>query len=231
MLYAQRCLVVRTSEDSRCLGFNFPAEEKCYSYICGFLLVFLCKIFCFLKGGGGKVPNQKILEHKKKVVDELSKRLSKSCAGVLVDYKGIKVDDDTKLRRELRESGIYYSVVKNTILLRSLKKANIDGLDTFLEGTTAIAISDKDHILAAKILSEFSEDKEFFIIKSGFIDKKVVDRKVVLSIAKLPPKEVLVSMVISGLNAPIYGFVSVLSSVLRSLVIVLDAIVEKQNEK
>ena len=113
------------------------------------------------------MPSEKILEQKKKVVSELADTLSSSVAGVIVDYKGITVDEDTKLRKELREAGVKYAVVKNTILKLAAEKADLSDIDDVLEGTTAIATSAEDHVAAARILSKFAENSKTFTILFG----------------------------------------------------------------
>lgn len=175
------------------------------------------------------MPSEKILEQKKQLVSELSEKLKGSCVGVLVNYKGITVAEDTKLRKDLREAGAEYFVVKNTMLSRAATDAGINGLDPVLEGTTALAISEDDYVSAAKILSKFADTSKTFKVKAGFIDGEVVGEAEVKDLAKLPSKEVLVAQVLGGLNAPISGFVGVLSATMRGLVIALNAIAEKQS--
>ena len=108
------------------------------------------------------MPSEKILEQKKQAVAELSAHLKESCVGVIVNYSGINVADDTKLRKELREAGDTYVVVKNTLLSRALKDAGIEGLDSVLEGTTAIAYNKEDYVSAAKILQICRGSQEFY---------------------------------------------------------------------
>lgn len=175
------------------------------------------------------MPNEKILEQKKALVASLSDKLKNSCAGVIVNYKGINVSDDTKLRKELRESGVEYFVVKNTLLQRAAKEAGLDGLEPVLEGTTAIAISKEDHVAAARILCKFADENDFFKAKAGFIEGKVISEAEVNNLAKLPTKEVLVAKALGGLNAPISGFVTVLNGTIKGLVVALNAIAEKQS--
>ena len=177
------------------------------------------------------MPSEKILEQKKALVASLSDKLKNSCAGVIVNYKGINVSDDTKLRKELRESGVEYFVVKNTLLQRAAKEAGLDGLEPVLEGTTAIAISKEDHVAAARILCKFADENDFFKAKAGFIEGKVISEAEVNNLAKLPTKEVLVAKALGGLNAPISGFVTVLNGTIRGLVVALNAIAEKQSAK
>ncbi len=174
------------------------------------------------------LPSEKILEQKKAVVESLAEKLSASCAGVVVDYRGITVSDDTKLRKELREAGVDYFVVKNTLLSRAAKKAGIDGLEPVLEGTTAIALSNEDYIAPARILCKFSDDNKSFKVKSGFVDGKIMPVSEIQELSKLPSREILVAKVLGGLNAPISGFATVLNGTLKGLVVALNAIAEKQ---
>lgn len=174
------------------------------------------------------MPSEKILEQKKAVVAELSERLKGSVAGVLVNYKGITVADDTKLRKDLREAGVKYTVVKNTLLKRAAEDAGIEGLDPVLEGTTALATSEEDYVAAAKILCEYAENNKNFEIKSGYVDGGVLGVDEIKDLAKLPSKEVLVAKALGGLNAPISGFVTVLNGNIRGLACVLNAIAEKK---
>ena len=174
------------------------------------------------------MPSEKILEQKKKQVAALTESLKSSCVGVVVDYKGITVADDTKLRKELRESGDEYMVVKNTLLRLALKEAGISGLDHILEGTTAIALSKDNYVSGAKILAGFAEKSKTFEIKAGFVDGGAIDANGVKELAALPSKEVLVAKVLGGFNAPITGFVTVLNGTMKGLVVALNAIAEKQ---
>ena len=178
------------------------------------------------------MPSEKILEQKKEIVANLTEKVSNAKIGVIVDYKGITVEDDTKLRKSLREAGCKYQVVKNTLLSRALKDAGIEGLDSVLEGTTAIAMSESDYAAGAKILSEYAEAaakaNNKFKVKAGFIDGEAVDAAGVDALAKLPSKEVLIAQVLGGFNAPIQGFANVLSGTIRGLAIALDAIREQK---
>lgn len=174
------------------------------------------------------MPSQKVLEQKKALVADLSEKLKNSCTGVIVDYKGISVADDTKLRKELREAGVTYTVVKNTLLGLAAKEAGIEGVDEVLSGTTAIALSESDYVAAARILSKYAEDHENFKLKLGFLDGKVIPVSEVAALAKLPSREELVAKALGGLNAPITGFVGVLNANLRGLVCALNAIAEQK---
>lgn len=176
------------------------------------------------------MPSEKVLEEKKQIVADLSEKLKAAHTGVIVDYKGITVEDDTKLRKELRESGSHYKVVKNTLLRLALKEAGIEGLDSVLEGTTAIAVHTDDYVAPAKIMNGFAEKNDNFTIKAGFIDGKAVNVSEIKTLATLPPKEVLLAQVLRGMNGPISGLVTVLNGTLKGLVVALNAIAEKQQQ-
>lgn len=168
------------------------------------------------------MPSEKVLESKKQIVADLTETLKSSVAGVLVDYKGINVADDTKLRKELREAGVEYSVVKNTMLRFAAKEAGLEGWDEFLHGTTALAVSKEDPIVAAKIIAKYADEikGDAFTIKSGFMDGKVVDTATVNALAKIPSKEVLIATMLSSLNATISKFA-----------VVIDQIAKKKEEE
>ena len=174
------------------------------------------------------MPNEKVLESKKALVDRLSDQLKNSVAGVLVNYKGINVADDTTLRKKLREAGVEYFVVKNTLLRFAANNAGYSELSDVLEGTTALGLSAEDPVVTAKILAEYAKDAEGdFSIKAGFVDGKVLNADEVNELAKLPSKDVLVAKALGSLNAPISGLANVLNANLRGLVIALNQIAEK----
>lgn len=152
------------------------------------------------------MPSAKVLEAKKALVAELSERLKASVSGIVVNYEGINVADDTALRKELRECDVKYTVVKNTMLGRACKEAGLDGLDSVLEGTTALATSETDYTGAARILSKYAKTSKTFAIKSGFLDGEVIDMDKIDALAKLPTREVLLANVLGAFQAPIASF-------------------------
>ena len=152
------------------------------------------------------MPNAKVLEAKQALVAELSAKIADSVAGVVVDYSGTTVADDTVLRKELREAGIEYFVVKNTILGRAIAGTDLEEMKSVLEGTTALAISKEDHVAAARILQKFADAHDNFKIKAGYLDGKVIDVATIESLAKLPSKEVLLATVLGAFQAPIAAF-------------------------
>lgn len=165
------------------------------------------------------MPSEKILQSKKEFVANLTEKIKNSVAGVLVDYKGINVEQDTKLRKEMREANVEYFIVKNTMLRFACKELGYD-FDAYLEGTTALALSQEDPIAAAKIVSKYVKelkDTTQFSIKIGFMDGKTIDAATVTKIGSLPSKEQLVGQLLSVLVAPI-----------RGLAVALDAIAEQK---
>lgn len=152
------------------------------------------------------MPNAKVLEQKQQIVEELKGKIDAAVTGILVDYKGINVADDTALRKELRENGVDYFVVKNTLLSRAIEGTDLEGMKSVLEGTTAIALSNEDYAAPARILSKFADKSETFNIKAGFIDGAIADLDTIGAIAKLPSREVLLATVVGAFQAPIAAF-------------------------
>ncbi|MBR4762200.1 MAG: 50S ribosomal protein L10 [Clostridia bacterium] len=152
------------------------------------------------------MPNAKVLEEKQKLVAGLKEKIEAAITGVVVDYKGINVADDTALRKELRENGVDYFVVKNTLLSRAIQDTDLAEINSVLEGTTALALSNDDYAAAARILSKYADKSETFKIKAGFLDGKPVDLETIAAIAKLPSREVLLATVLGAFQAPIAAF-------------------------
>lgn len=152
------------------------------------------------------MPSASVLEQKKQVVAQLSDRISNSVAGVVVEFKGITVADDTTMRKELREAGIEYTVIKNTLLGLAIKGTSLEGMNTVLEGTTAIATSTEDYVAAARILNKYADKIESFNLKSGYLDGEVIGLEKIKELATLPSREVLLSMVANVFSAPISAF-------------------------
>ena len=149
------------------------------------------------------MPSTVVLEKKKQQVADLTARLKDSCAGVVVDYKGINVEDDTNLRRELREAGVVYTVVKNSILKRAAEEAGLVIEDSVVEGTTAVATSADDYVAAARILNKYAESHDNFNIKTGYLDGAIIANEEVIALAKLPSRETLLATIASVVVEPI----------------------------
>ena len=152
------------------------------------------------------MPSVKVLEAKKAEVAAIADRLANSCAGVIVDYKGTNVADDTALRAELRKEGVEYTVSKNTMIELAVKDTELQGLSSCLEGTTALATCKEDYVAAARILCKFATTHPNFKVKSGFIDNEVISVEKIESLAKLPSREILLATVCNVSNAPIAAF-------------------------
>ncbi len=167
------------------------------------------------------MASEKILQSKQEKVAALKEKIDASIAGVVVDYRGITVADDTKLRKELREAGVEYFVVKNNILRRASEEAGYSEMTGCMVGTTAFAISKEDPIVAAKILHKFAEgSKGKFILKGGFMEGNALDTAGVEGLAKLPGKQELLTMLCMALNGNI-----------RGLAVALNAIAEQKGEE
>lgn len=164
------------------------------------------------------------IDLKQPIVQEIKAKLEESKGAVLTDYRGLNVAEVTDLRNRLRQAGIEYKVVKNTLTRLAANEIGLEGLDAYLEGPTAIAYGVEDPVAPAKILSEFAKEHKNLEIKAGIIEGKVIDFAGVKALAELPSKEVLLAKVLGGMQSPLYGFANVLQGNLRNLVYVLDAV-------
>lgn len=159
------------------------------------------------------MPSVKVLEEKKVQVAALKEKFDNAVAGVVVDYKGISVADDTKLRKELREAGVEYCVAKNTLIRLAIDGTALSAMDDILNGTTAVATSSEDYVAAARILSKFAEKNENFKIKAGFLDGELISLEKLDSLAKLPSKEQLLATVCMAFQAPMASFARVIQAI------------------
>lgn len=173
------------------------------------------------------MPSEKILDQKKEIVAELAQKMRESAAGVLVDYRGLTVEQDTKLRAKLREANIEYKVVKNTLTRLAANEVGYEELDPILNGPTSLALSKEDPVVAAKVLCDFAKTNDSLEIKAGFVDGRVIGVAEVKALAALPSKEVLIAKMLGSMNAPISGLANVLNANIRGLVVALNAIAEK----
>ena len=165
------------------------------------------------------MPSAKILEAKQAVVAELAEKVKTAASGVIVSYQGITVEDDTKLRAELRNAGVEYKVYKNSITGRACEEAGYCEVRAHLEGMTAIAISQNDAVAPAKILKNYADKIETFNLKCGFVDGEVLDEAGVKALAEIPNKETLVCKIMGCMRSPLY-----------SLAYVLQAVIDKDGE-
>jgi len=161
------------------------------------------------------MPSNAVLEAKKAKVEKLTDIIKNSVAGVLVDYKGITVEEDTKLRKELREAGVNYFVEKNTLLLRAFQNCGIEGFEEALNGTTAIAVSNDDQTAPARILGKFAENAgdEKFNLKAGYVEGQIYDQAGVLALSKIPSKDTLLAQLVGSLQGPMQKLAAALKAV------------------
>lgn len=160
------------------------------------------------------MPSANVLESKKQLVVDLTEKLKSATSGVLVDYKGISVADDTALRKEFREAGVEYAVVKNTMLKFAAQNAGLEGLESYLEGTTALAFSTSDAVAPAKVAVKYADKiKKGFDIKAGFMDGQVLNAAKMTEVGKLPSKEQLIGQLLSVLTGNIRGMAVALNAI------------------
>jgi large subunit ribosomal protein L10 len=166
------------------------------------------------------MPNAKVLSEKQAIVAALTDKLNGAAAGVLVDYSGISVADDTAMRKKMREENVDYSVVKNTLLRFAANNANLNELDPLLNGTTSLAISADDPVAPARVVKEYADKlQNCFEIKGGFMDGRVISVDEINALAAIPPLPILRAQALGTMLAPI-----------TSLAIVLNAIAQKNGE-
>jgi large subunit ribosomal protein L10 len=165
------------------------------------------------------MPNAKVLSEKQAIVEALTERLQGASAGIVIDYKGITVAEDTQLRANMRKEDVEYSVVKNTLLRFAAKNVGLDELDSVLNGTTSLATTSADPIAPFRIVKEFTsklpKDSNKFVIKAAFMDGKMLSDSEVTEIAALPSKDALYGKVLGTMLAPITSLAVVLGQILE----------------
>jgi len=145
------------------------------------------------------MASEKILNQKKEEVKKLAEQMKDAKLILLADYRGINVTDDTILRKDLRGVGAKYSIIKNNITRRALAECGIEGLDEKLEGPTAVVMSSEDYLEPSKVIYNFSKDNDYYTIKGGVVDGKVMTADEIVTLAKLPSRETLLSMLAGAL--------------------------------
>lgn len=165
------------------------------------------------------MPSEKLLVQKKAQVEALASKLKEAKSVVLADYRGLTVEQDTILRRALREANVEYKVMKNSIINFATKDSSLGGLEKYLEGPTAIAISTTDPVAPSKVLAKYAKDYEKLEIKGGMVEGNIIDVKGVNELASTPSREELLAKFIGSLQSPLYG-----------LAAALNAIAEKQEQ-
>lgn len=149
------------------------------------------------------MASEKVLNQKKEEVKKLAEKMKEAKLILFTDYRGINVADDTELRKDLRNANATCNVIKNNITRRALKEAGIEGLDEKLVGPTAVIMSNEDYLEPSKIVYKFSKDNDYYEIKGGVIEGKVMSAEEIITLAKLPSREALLSMLAGALLANI----------------------------
>lgn len=170
------------------------------------------------------MPNAQVLEAKQAQVAEAVELLKNTQTGILVDYRGLNVAEDTELRNKLREANVKYFVIKNKILKRAVDEIGLEGLDEVLHGPTALAVSTEDAVAPAKVLSDFAKSNEKLEIKGGFMDGSVMSLDEVKKLASTPNFETLIAKVMGSLQSPISGLARLLSTIVDGGVEIADLI-------
>ena len=160
------------------------------------------------------MPSISVLEQKKAIVADLVEKMKKAQSGVVVQYQGITVDNDTKMRAAFRKAGIDYMVVKNTLIGRACDEVGYGAMKESLNGMSAIAFGYDDPVAPAKIAKEYADKVETFEIKCGFLDNAVVDANTINALAEIPSKEVLLARFLGSIQGPISGFARALQAVI-----------------
>ena len=163
------------------------------------------------------MPSAKVLENKKEIVAQLTERLEKAQAGVIADFRGLTVAQDTELRTKLREAGVEYTIVKNTLTRFAANAVGLGDLDPVLHGPTALATSADDVVAPAKVLVEFAKKNEQLEIKAGFVDGKAISVDEVKVYASIPNKETLIAKMLGSLQAPIGNLARTLDAIAKQM--------------
>jgi large subunit ribosomal protein L10 len=166
---------------------------------------------------------------KQATIDEIKDKISSTQIAILTEFQGLKVAEVTELRKLLHKAEMDYKVYKNTLIGLAAEQLGITGLDKYLVGTTALAFSKKDDLVApSKVLKDFSVKHQNLKVKAGILSKKAISAADVNSLINLPPKEYIISMVLGGMQAPLMKFMGVLQAPLRDFVSVLKNLADKR---
>ncbi|WP_411345094.1 50S ribosomal protein L10 [Paenibacillus sp. WLX1005] len=152
------------------------------------------------------MANAKVIQAKQEAVEAVATKLRESVSTVVADYRGLNVAQVTELRKQLREAGVEFQVLKNTLVRRATESAELTELNEVLSGPTAIAFSKDDAVIAAKILNDFAKTNDALELKGGVVEGRVVSADEIKALAALPSREGLLSMLLSVLQAPVRNF-------------------------
>ena len=170
------------------------------------------------------------LREKEQAVQDVADKMQRAQSMVIVDYRGLTVDEVSKLRNEFRNAGVEYRVIKNNMLRRAAESLGIADMEDLFKGPSAVAFGYEDAVAPAKIMCKFQKDLQKTEIKGGVLSGKKVDQAEIVSLSKLPSKEELLAKMLGSLNAPITNFALALSAVPRGLAVALGAVAEKKEK-
>ena len=159
------------------------------------------------------MASETIFNQKKEEVSKLAEKMKEAKLILLTDYRGINVESDTKLRKTLREANAEYKIIKNNITRRALAECGIEGLEDKLEGPTAVVLAAEDYLEPSKAIYEFTKNNEYYVIKGGVIDGEVKTAEEIITLAKLPSRETLLSMLAGALLGNVSKFAVALEQV------------------
>ncbi len=168
------------------------------------------------------------LQEKQAIVADVIDKMKRSQCMVVLDYRGLTVEEVTNLRNQFREAGVEYKVIKNNMLKRAADELNIEGVEEYFKGPSAVAFGYEDPVAPAKILCKFVKDTKKTEIKGGILDGKVMDAEGITNLSKLPSREELLAKMLGSMNAPVTNFVGVLAAIPRGLVCALNAIAQQK---
>ena len=163
-------------------------------------------------------------------VEEIKEKLSSAKIAILTEFQGLNVAEMTELRKLFREAGVGYKVYKNTLTRLAANQLGVSGIDEYLVGTTALAFGKDDLVASAKIVRDFGARHRNFRVKAGILDKKLIASDDVIALANIPSREVLLAMVLGGIQAPVSALLSVLQGPIRDLACVLKNLAEKKGK-
>jgi len=172
------------------------------------------------------VPKQEKIE----AVDEIKGKLSSAKVAILTEFQGLNVAEMTELRKLFREANVDYKVYKNTLTRLAAEQLGLSGIDEYLVGTTALAFSQDDPVAPAKIVKDFGAKHGNFKVKAGILDSRVIASEDVIALASIPPREILLSMLLAKMQAPISGFLNVLQAPVRNFVCALKNLAEQKGK-
>ncbi len=153
------------------------------------------------------------VELKQPIVEAISAEIKEAQSAVLVDYRGLTVEEDTQLRKQLREAGVVYKVYKNTMMKRAFEGTSFEGLNEFLEGPSAIAIGTEDATAPARIICNFAKEAKALEVKAGVVEGEVYNANQVVELSKIPSRDVLLSRLLGSMQSPVTNFARVIKQI------------------